>query len=168
MISVTDPLFCQLPLRMERAACGACGSKRRDAVTEEDRRRVRKRIAAYRLEKFLGEGFQVDPMGVACVGDRMEDSDRTADAEHSVADHDPYGCRPSPHDLVDRHIGIDGFELVHDSRLQRRPSKPSASPGTLRRRKQMAEREGWDELRACRAEVWHLKVADTIPLCVLR
>lgn len=110
-------------------------SNRRSSFAERGRC-VGHGIGPHGFEQFLGKGFQINLMGVARVGDSMEDSDRTADAEHPVADHDPYGRRPSPHDFVDRHIGVDGFWSLHGRCLQRAPSKRCASAGTLRGRKQ--------------------------------
>ena len=54
---------------------------------------------------FVGKGCQIDPIGVACIGDCVEDSDRTAYTEHFVPDHKPYRgrhqvdhqCAPLPH-----------------------------------------------------------------------
>ena len=127
------------PLRVQHIVFRGRGSESRDFFTLESRRRVGSRIRPHCSEELLGEGFQVDAMGVACIGHSMEDPDRTADAKHPVADHNPDGRRPSSHDFVDRHLGIDGFRSVHGTRLQRRRSKPSAAPRTLRGRKQRAK-----------------------------
>lgn len=112
-IPVTDSPYRRLPLRAVRATCGARDLECWDAIASEGRWRIGNRIGPHGVEQFLGEGFQINSMGVACVGDSVENSDRTADAQHSIADHNPYGRRPSPHDFVDRHIGIDGFRSLH-------------------------------------------------------
>ena len=97
-------------------------SNRRSSLAERGRC-VGHGIGPHGLEQVLGKGFQIKFMGVARVGDSMEDSDRTADAEHSVADHYSNSRRPSPHDFVDRHIGVDGFGSLHGRCLQRPLSK---------------------------------------------
>lgn len=110
-------------------------SNRRSSFAERGRC-VGHGIGPHGFEQFLGKGFQINLMGIARIGDSMENSDRTADAEHPVADHDSDRRRPSPHDFVDRHIGVDGFGSLHGTCLQRAPSKLSARSGTLRGRKQ--------------------------------
>lgn len=158
------------PLRVWHIAFRGRGSESRDFFPLESRRRVGGRIRPHCSEEFLGEGCQVDAMGVACVGHSMEDPDRTADAKHPVADHNPDGRRPSSHDFVDRHLGIDGFRSVHGSRLQRRRSKPSTAPRTLRGRKQRTKRvrsySPCDKSSLAARRRGTLKVVFKMPLCV--
>ena len=138
MTPLTDSPI-RAPLRVQHIAFRGRGSGSRDFFTLESRQRVGSRIHPHCSEEFLGEGFQVDAMGVACIGHSMEDPDRTADAKHPVTDHNSDGRRPSSHNFIDRHLGIDGFRSVHGTPLQRRRSKPSAAPRTLRGRKQRAK-----------------------------
>ena len=139
MTPLTDSPI-RAPLRVQHIAFRGRGSGSRNFSTLESRRRVGSRIHPHCSEEFLGEGFQVDAMGVACIGHSMEDPDRTADAKHPVTDHNSDGRRPSSHNFIDRHLGIDSFRSVHAMRLQRRRSKPSSACGTLRRRKQREDR----------------------------
>lgn len=61
----------------------------------------------------------VDPVRVARVLHGVEDADRAAYAQHPVPDEHADRCRPSPHDVVGRHFGVDRQWSFHFQHLQR-------------------------------------------------
>ena len=57
------------------------------------------------------------PCSLAGLADRMEGRDRAADAMHAEIDKDADGRRPSPHDVVDSHLGGRERDLLHVASL---------------------------------------------------
>lgn len=71
MVADKDSPACR-PAPCVQHRCGARGSVRGSRVVAECRPRVCHRVAPHRREQLLGEGFQVNLMGVAGVGTRPQ------------------------------------------------------------------------------------------------